>query len=135
MSRQLFILDVIILISFCEAYKLRCCFLYFPDTSLLRSKYLPQRSLFKLGLRRWLRFQVLTAANMKITAFWDIAPYSLVEVDRRCGRLLREYTAQYPRRLSSSMKMAVFWYVAPYSLVDIARRFRGAYCRRENIKS
>jgi hypothetical protein len=27
-------------------------------------------------------FQVLTAASMKMTAFWDIAPCSLVDVDR-----------------------------------------------------
>jgi hypothetical protein len=30
-----------------------------------------------------MRFQVLTAASMKMTAFWDIVPCSLVEVDRR----------------------------------------------------
>jgi hypothetical protein len=29
------------------------------------------------------RFQVLTAASMKIRAFWDVAPCSLVGVDRR----------------------------------------------------
>jgi hypothetical protein len=29
------------------------------------------------------RFQVLTAACMKIAALWDIAPCSFVEVDRR----------------------------------------------------
>jgi hypothetical protein len=29
------------------------------------------------------RFQVLTAANMRITALWDIAPYNVLEVDRR----------------------------------------------------
>jgi hypothetical protein len=28
-------------------------------------------------------FQVLTVANMKMIAFWDIAPCSVVEVDRR----------------------------------------------------
>jgi hypothetical protein len=33
------------------------------------------------------RFQVLTAASMKVTAFWDIAPCSLVEVDRRFRRV------------------------------------------------
>jgi hypothetical protein len=27
------------------------------------------------------RFQVLMVASMKITAFWDIAPCSLIEVD------------------------------------------------------
>jgi hypothetical protein len=58
------------------------------------------------------RFQVLTAASMKVTAFLDIAPCRLVEVVRRTnrpddggsshlrnvGQLLRVYTAQYPRR-------------------------------------
>jgi hypothetical protein len=41
-------------------------------------------------LRKWMfdnievvRFQVLTAASMKIRAFWDVAPCSLVGVDRR----------------------------------------------------
>jgi hypothetical protein len=29
-----------------------------------------------------LRFQVLTAASMKLTAFWDATPRSLVKVDR-----------------------------------------------------
>jgi hypothetical protein len=27
-------------------------------------------------------FQVLTAASMKMTAFWDIAPCRLIEVDK-----------------------------------------------------
>jgi hypothetical protein len=31
------------------------------------------------------RLQVLTASSMKITAFWDVAPCSLVRVDRRFG--------------------------------------------------
>jgi hypothetical protein len=30
-----------------------------------------------------LRFQIPTAANMKMTAFWDIAPCSFVEEERR----------------------------------------------------
>jgi hypothetical protein len=29
------------------------------------------------------RFQVLTEASMKFTVFWDVAPCSHVEVDRR----------------------------------------------------
>jgi hypothetical protein len=33
------------------------------------------------------RFQVLMAANMKIRAFWDIAPCSLVVVDRSFTRV------------------------------------------------
>jgi hypothetical protein len=30
-----------------------------------------------------MRFQILTAANMKIRAFWDIAPCSLIGVHGR----------------------------------------------------
>jgi hypothetical protein len=29
------------------------------------------------------RFQVLTAASMKMTVFWDVAQCSVVEIDRR----------------------------------------------------
>jgi hypothetical protein len=29
------------------------------------------------------RFQVLTAASMKVTVSWDVAPCSLAEIDRR----------------------------------------------------
>jgi hypothetical protein len=29
------------------------------------------------------RFQVLTAMRMKMTVFWDVAPCSLVEINRR----------------------------------------------------
>jgi hypothetical protein len=32
------------------------------------------------------RFQVFTAASMKMAAFWDVAPCSLVEVYRRFRR-------------------------------------------------
>jgi hypothetical protein len=31
------------------------------------------------------RFQVLTAANMKMAAFWDVVPHSLIEIDRPSG--------------------------------------------------
>jgi hypothetical protein len=59
------------------------------------------------------RFQVLTAANVKMAAFLDIAPCSLVEVDRRfrgasclhhlnVGLLQRDYTTLYLRRLPFS---------------------------------
>jgi hypothetical protein len=43
----------------------------------------------------YVRFHVLTADSMKITAFCDKAPCSLVGVDRW------NYTALHPRRLSS----------------------------------
>jgi hypothetical protein len=36
-----------------------------------------------MNKRTDVRFQVLTAAGMKITAFWDIAHCNLVVVDRR----------------------------------------------------
>jgi hypothetical protein len=59
----------------------------------------------------WSRMVFLNAKikTMKMTAFWDIAPYSLVEVDRRSrgayglryqDDFLPDYKAQYPRRLS-----------------------------------
>jgi hypothetical protein len=41
------------------------------------------------------RFQVFTAAGMKMTAFWDIAQL------RNVGLFQRGITALYPRRLSS----------------------------------
>jgi hypothetical protein len=37
----------------------------------------------KLHLLCVVRFQVFTAATMNITALWDIAPHSLIEVNRR----------------------------------------------------
>jgi hypothetical protein len=40
------------------------------------------------------RFQVLMVANMKMTAFWDIAPCTLVEVDSHFrGVYWRQYTS------------------------------------------
>jgi hypothetical protein len=49
-------------------------------------------------------FQVLTAASVKMTVFWDVAPCSLGEVYRRFRGayclLLPDYTAQHPRRQS-----------------------------------
>jgi hypothetical protein len=44
-----------------------------------------------------LRFQVLMVASMKFRVFWDVAPYSHVEVD--VGLLQRDYTSLHPRRL------------------------------------
>jgi hypothetical protein len=72
------------------------------------------------------RFQVLTAASMKMNAFWDTVPCSLVEVYRRfrgayylhhrpddrrnkhlwkVGKILPDYTARHPRRHSSSTEI------------------------------
>jgi hypothetical protein len=55
--------------------------------------------------------------TMKMTAFWDDACSSLVEIYRHfrgskylwnAGKLLPDYTAQYSRRQSSSIK--IYWY-------------------------
>lgn len=40
-------------------------------------------------------FRFFTAARMKITAFWDITPGSLVEVDRRFRASLSSVTGSY----------------------------------------
>jgi hypothetical protein len=37
----------------------------------------------KISKDRYVRFLVLTAASMKFRLFWDVAPCSHVEVDRR----------------------------------------------------
>jgi hypothetical protein len=49
-----------------------------------------------------------TAASIKMAVFWDVAPCSLVDIDRRfrahlwnVGQFLQDYTAQHPRRQSS----------------------------------
>jgi hypothetical protein len=52
-------------------------------------------------------FQVLATLSIKMRAFWDIGPCSLVEVDWHfrgvyVGLLQWDCTALYPRRLSSS---------------------------------
>jgi hypothetical protein len=37
------------------------------------------------------RFQVLTAASMKMSVFWDVTPYSLIESNPLCrGALMME---------------------------------------------
>jgi hypothetical protein len=58
-----------------------------------------------------MRFQVFTAVSVKVTAFWDIAPCSLVHRPNNVGStnfwnvgvLQRDYTSLYPRRLPSSV--------------------------------
>jgi hypothetical protein len=30
----------------------------------------------------WVRFQVLTATSMRMVAFWDVAPCSVIDTDR-----------------------------------------------------
>jgi hypothetical protein len=53
---------------------------------LVINAFAEKKSLAKLLLNTnpiYVRFQVLTAASMKIRTFWDIAPCGLVVVDRR----------------------------------------------------
>jgi hypothetical protein len=69
--------------------------------------------MFKNPLRvqkKTVDIQVLTAATVKVGAFWDTAPCSLVIPDDagstnlwNVGLFQRNYTALYPRRLSSSL--------------------------------
>jgi hypothetical protein len=81
-----------------------------------------------------MRFQVFTAASVKMTALWDIASCSLVVVDRRFDdggsahlrnvRILqRDYAALYPRRLSSSV---VVFLVRYYIVLGIPRIIESA---------
>jgi hypothetical protein len=61
-----------------------------------------------------MRYQVLTAASMKITVFWDVAPSGgSLPTFQRCllppssrrwnvGKLLSDYMAHHPRRQSSA---------------------------------
>jgi hypothetical protein len=36
--------------------------------------------------KEFVRFQVLTAASMKMTVFWDVAPRSLVDTDQQTSQ-------------------------------------------------
>jgi hypothetical protein len=54
---------------------------------------------------RWVRFQVLTSASVKMTVFWDVVQCSPVEIDGRFrGQFLR-YFAAHSRRQSSSLRV------------------------------
>jgi hypothetical protein len=92
------------------------------------------------------RIQVLTAANMKTTVFWDIAPCSVVEVYRlfggscclhhqsdggskhvwNVGKLLPDFTAQQPRRQLFSCSDIVFYSYCFCDFFDtcVMRRFK-----------
>jgi hypothetical protein len=41
-------------------------------------------------INNYVRFQVLTAASVKFRVFWDVAPCSHIEVDRRFRALMME---------------------------------------------
>jgi hypothetical protein len=58
------------------------------------------------------RFQVLTAASMKITVFWDVAPCSLVEVrfrGARCHRHQGYHQAPLMEAVSTTEKSVNFY--------------------------
>jgi hypothetical protein len=46
-------------------------------------------------INNYVRFQVLTAASVKIRVFWDVAPCSHIEVDRRFRALMMEAVRTY----------------------------------------
>jgi hypothetical protein len=63
------------------------------------------------------RFQVLTAASMKMAVFWDVAQCSLVEIDRR----FRGLTAFVIRAIALMMEA-----VRPLKRRSISGRLHGA---------
>jgi hypothetical protein len=96
------------------------------------------------------KFQVLTVASLEMTVFWDVAPCSLIEIDRRFGRayclhhedddsagdggskhiwsvgqFLRDNTAQHPRRRSSSEDRYVChaFYIFPRKWIKVYTLF------------
>jgi hypothetical protein len=54
---------------------------------------------------RHVRIEVLTAASMKMTAFWDIAPYSLAGVARRFRVTYCLHQYALLERLSTSTRL------------------------------
>jgi len=56
------------------------CYETFTHVSTL-DKFFDQHKQQLKDVRKKVRFRVLTAASMKMAAFWDMAPCSLVEVD------------------------------------------------------
>lgn len=49
-------------------------------------------------------------SSVKMTVFWDVLPYSMVEIDlRNAGRFLPDFVAQHIRRQSSSECTVIFW--------------------------
>jgi hypothetical protein len=71
--------------------------------------------------------------NMKMVAFWDIEPCSLIEVDWRGAYCLLCQKANIfilatvrTRNLTVNMKMVAFWDIEPCSLIEVD--WRGAYC-------
>jgi hypothetical protein len=87
-------------------------------------KYSSRPSVTEERFMAWVKFQVLTASNKKMTVFWNVLLCSLVKTGRRfrcpycfivlmigavgtsekVGLLQRHHTALHPRRLWSSHK-------------------------------
>jgi hypothetical protein len=75
-------------------------------------------------LKSYVRFQVLTTESMKLRAFWDIAPCSLVGVDRRfrgayCLHHQGDESSPTPLRLHGaiSQKALVFSYLSSLTVL------------------
>jgi hypothetical protein len=66
------------------------------------------------------RFHLLVVLSTKMT--WDIAPYSLVEMNRR---FIVAYCCHHQ---DDNMKITVFWDKARCSLVEVEGCFEDAYC-------
>jgi hypothetical protein len=100
------------------------------QTSIITLKDLPN-GLLHTHKTSYVRFQVLTAASMKMSVFWDVPPCSLQGIDRslrgsycfhhqndrtdnggsnhlcNVGKFLRDYIEQHPRRKLSSRSLMV----------------------------
>jgi hypothetical protein len=89
----------------CSLYSYSCC--------IFHTQTITEKKEHCHSVQNQARFQVLTAASMKMAVFWDVAPCSLVEVYRRFRgacclhhqgdewnvcKILPDYTAQHPRR-------------------------------------
>jgi hypothetical protein len=89
----------------CRESNSACPVTYVSETLRTESVWSDFRNVIKA------RVQVLTA-SMKMPVFWDVAPCSLIDIDRRF-------------RGTSCLHCQVFWDVAPCSLVGIDRYWQG----------
>jgi hypothetical protein len=73
----------------------------------------------------FVRFHVLKTARLKVTVFWDDAPCSLVETDRRLTALMMKAVS------TSEMSVHIYQTTRRNVLEDSHLHT----CRRENLKS
>jgi hypothetical protein len=52
----------------------------------------------------YMRFQVLTATNMKMAVFWDVAPCGLVDFDRRFRSTYCLHHEDHPEETDSRLQ-------------------------------